>query len=356
MKNKPVTSAFKRKKFYYRNAAEAIRIQNAAHTLGFKWLPHTKAGIERENISLIGEGYIYVNENCRMTWGGSAQAANQHFMTLSIDQLEDTAVEFKAWRKQEHKASKKRAKLRKWHRTSTLHTGNERPSDVKYEDVVTCLLRNGEFYTASRSRVGWTTTPTSERDVVAYKVHQRNVHRPEQEPKPSVEGIVVSFEDMVMGIVKDANGVEIVETPVERLDTNPKRQYGVSSIPLNMWSTLASAYGALGLYNGSLKYGKANFANTPVEASIYIAAGMRHFAAWAAGQEFDPADGVPNLGGVLANVAILLEARAAGTLIDDRLKMDGYLKEIESLKEIVKSLNVLHEGKSPKHYTLEDSK
>lgn len=136
-------------------------------------------------------------------------------------------------------------------------------------------------------------------------------------------------------------------------DTNPKRQYGVSSVPLNMWSPLASAYGALGLYNGALKYGKANFANTPVEASIYIAAAFRHLSAWASGQEFDPADGVPNLGGVLANIAIILEARAAGTLIDDRLRMDGYLKEIDALKEIVKSLNELHAGKNPKHYTLE---
>jgi hypothetical protein len=136
-------------------------------------------------------------------------------------------------------------------------------------------------------------------------------------------------------------------------DTNPKRQYGVSSVPLNMWSPLATAYGALGLYNGSLKYGKANFANTPVEASIYIAAAMRHLLAWACGQEDDPADGVPNLGGVLANIAILLEARAAGMLIDDRLRMAGYLKELDMLKAKVKALNELHAGKNPKHYTLD---
>lgn len=137
------------------------------------------------------------------------------------------------------------------------------------------------------------------------------------------------------------------------VDTNPKKQYGVASIPLEMWPDLASAYGALGLYNGSLKYGKANYANTPVEASIYIAAARRHLAAWCAGEEFDPADGVPNLGGVLANIAILIEARAAGTLIDDRMLQTGYLKEREALKALVKPLQVLHADKNPKHFTRE---
>jgi hypothetical protein len=135
-------------------------------------------------------------------------------------------------------------------------------------------------------------------------------------------------------------------------DTNPKKQYGLASIPLNMWSNLASAYGSLALYNGSLKYGKANFANTPVEASIYIAAIKRHLASWEAGEEFDPADGVPHLGGVLANVAILVEARAAGMLIDDRLKMAGYLKERDALKALVPQIAAVHEGKNPKHYTV----
>ncbi len=53
-------------------------------------------------------------------------------------------------------------------------------------------------------------------------------------------------------------------------------------------------------------------------------------------------------------MAILLEARAAGTLIDDRANMSGYLKEIDKLKEIVKNLNELHKDKSPKHYYIKE--
>lgn len=140
------------------------------------------------------------------------------------------------------------------------------------------------------------------------------------------------------------------------MDTNPKKQFGDKSIPLNLWPALASAYGSLGLYNGKLKYGMSNFNASPVEASIYIAGAKRHLEAWAEGEEFDPADGVPNLGGVLANIAILLEARAAGTLIDDRKLGEGYLKEREALKSIVASLQILHADKSPRHYTILDKK
>lgn len=138
-------------------------------------------------------------------------------------------------------------------------------------------------------------------------------------------------------------------------DTNPKRQFGLASIPLHLWSPLASAYGSLGLYNGSLKYGRNNFKATPVEASIYIAAAKRHLEAWSEGEEYDPADGVPNLGGVLANIAILLEARAAGTLVDDRQMGTGYLKEREHLKEIMKNVTEIHKDKNPRHYTIADN-
>lgn len=160
----------------------------------------------------------------------------------------------------------------------------------------------------------------------------------------------VSVDDMVDSI----RTVLVKEKAVDVANTNPKRQYGLKSIPVNLWPPLATAYGSIGLYNGSLKYSQGNYKATPVEASIYIAAGMRHFMAWADGEEFDPKDKVPNLAGVLANVAILLEARANGTLIDDRQISSGYLQEREALEKIVASLQELHKDKNPKHNWAKD--
>ena len=146
-----------------------------------------------------------------------------------------------------------------------------------------------------------------------------------------------------------------LDKPVQQANaTNPKESIGLAKIPLHLWSPLASAYGSLGLLNGG-KYGYGNYKATPVLASIYISATERHFSAWKEGQECDPADGVPHLAAVLANIAILLESRAVGTMIDDRQITGGYLKEIEKLTEIANSVQKLHSHLKPKHYTIKDS-
>ena len=134
-------------------------------------------------------------------------------------------------------------------------------------------------------------------------------------------------------------------------NVNPKEAIGSTKIPMHLASPLATAYMALGLANGAMKYGTANFKATPVLASIYLDGAKRHINAWLEGEEYDPDDGVPNLAGGLANLAIIIEARANGTLIDDRPIGDGWIKERDHLTEIYRNLKKLHEGKNPHHFT-----
>lgn len=134
-------------------------------------------------------------------------------------------------------------------------------------------------------------------------------------------------------------------------DTNPKQAIGASKLPLHLVSPLAMAYMAVGLYNGAGKYGISNYKGTEVIMSIYLAAIMRHFMAIMEGEEFDPVDGSPHWGAILANIAIILDARAVGKLIDDRPIAGGYLKEVEKLTKIYQNLQELHKDKKPFHYT-----
>lgn len=136
--------------------------------------------------------------------------------------------------------------------------------------------------------------------------------------------------------------------------TNPKQALGQASLPLNLFSPLATAYGCIGKLNGRLKYGGNNFVATPVIASIYCDAIRRHLDKWMAGQEFDSADGVPHFAAMLANIDILICARAAGTLEDDRPLIKGYHEEIDKLTPIVKALQELHKGKNPHHHLLSE--
>lgn len=356
-------------------------LQKALFIMGARWC-------DERRVNESASTYISINDAFQLSYSSDPDATPNSYdwnkdkfkMVLRYEVLE-AAEQVRKIKRHESKAQRKRAAKRKWDAEAIPHIVSGRPVD--YDTVVSYKQRNGQIYTA---RAGWCdwNVGVNALDIVSYKVLTPNKHRPvPQESVVTLENMLTDVAwDLGKGVAVPVHDYSHIETkerqpapndcwcvgcdpencsgcpPLQKEsvapDTNPKRQYGVASVPLNMWSPLASAYGSLGLYNGALKYGKANFANTPVEASIYIAAAMRHLSAWACGQEFDPADGVPNLAGVLANIAILLEARAAGMLIDDRLKMAGYLKELEQLKEIVKHLNKLHEGKNPKHYTLEE--
>lgn len=133
--------------------------------------------------------------------------------------------------------------------------------------------------------------------------------------------------------------------------TNPKQGVGSQKLPLHLVSPLATAYMAVGLANGAGKYGAGNFKGTEVLLSIYLAATLRHLFAFMEGQEYDPDDGSPHLGAIMANMAIILDARAVGTLVDDRVIAGGYLEELKKLTEIYQSLLELHKDRDPFHYT-----
>lgn len=347
-----ITDKFKTTYYKVIDKAHCERLQKLMFKLGFRWTA-TAAGSRRELHALYA-GHLYVDKFCRIIWSDRfytpSSETDENDTTYSMrteNDLKMAVVAHKEAQKTKRKAKRAfKAGWISWNggvqpvEDGTLIDVRYRRASVYANDGVNLSLSVKAGDPGVRGTF-WT-NDNAFNDIVAYRI-----------VKSKTQGKIVSFSDMVEDIVESAGGEERV--PVKP-DTNPKRQYGLKSIPLNLWSPLASAYGAVGLYNGSLKYGQGNYKATPVEASIYIAAGLRHFLAWAEGQECDPADGVPNLAGVLANVAILLDARAAGTLIDDRQLPGGYLKEIEALKEIVGKLQLLHAGKTPRHYSIADVK
>lgn len=141
----------------------------------------------------------------------------------------------------------------------------------------------------------------------------------------------------------------VVPTPVE----NPKDTVGSTKLPLHLWPTTASAVGCIALLNGALKYGRNNWREVGVRASIYVDACQRHLSAWFEGEECDE-EGVPHLGAALACLAILVDCSAAGKLRDDRQYPGGHHEFLESLSPLVARLHEQHAGKSPKHYTIGD--
>lgn len=135
---------------------------------------------------------------------------------------------------------------------------------------------------------------------------------------------------------------------------NPKDIVGANKVPLHLWPTTATALGSIALLNGALKYGRSNWRVVGVRASIYHDACLRHMAAWFEGEATDE-EGIPHLASALACLAILVDAEACGQLRDDRQVPGGHRHHIDSLTPHVARLRALHEGKTPKHYTITDS-
>lgn len=135
---------------------------------------------------------------------------------------------------------------------------------------------------------------------------------------------------------------------------NPKDSIGSTKVPLHLWPTTATVLGSVALLDGALKYGRSNFRVAEVRASIYFDAANRHLNAWFEGEAVDPDSGLPHLGHALACLAIVVDAEAAGMLIDDRMVAGGYRSMITELTPHVQRLQALHADKSPKHYVIGD--
>jgi hypothetical protein len=135
---------------------------------------------------------------------------------------------------------------------------------------------------------------------------------------------------------------------------NPKDAIGSTKLPLHLWPETATALGCLGLLDGALKYGRSNFREAGIRSSVYFDAARRHLNAWFEGEDLDPDSGLPHLAHVLATVAIVVDAQAAGKLQDDRQTAGGYRATVNALTPHVARLKALHADKHPKHYTIAD--
>jgi hypothetical protein len=179
--------------------------------------------------------------------------------------------------------------------------------------------------------------------VIRRIVEARNAKRDEEEVAQEIQ------EEL-----KHAGNMERVEPlPGVFDEENPKDTVGTSKIPLHLWPTSATIAGTIAMLNGALKYGRSNWRKTPVKASIYYDALLRHAAAWWEGEDFDE-EGVHHLGAALACIAILIDAWVAGRLVDDRQFPGGHKTALDKFTPQVATLRAQHADKRPHHYTIQD--
>jgi hypothetical protein len=124
--------------------------------------------------------------------------------------------------------------------------------------------------------------------------------------------------------------LDFMEPPGHR-PTNPKTLMGRQK--LSMLSVVPPAsiiceaeamhYGAFEAprKDGKKGYGPYNWRDDPVELMIYLDAAARHILAFIDGEEYAPDSLASHLGHAKACLGIIADAKANGTLIDDRPKV-----------------------------------
>lgn len=136
--------------------------------------------------------------------------------------------------------------------------------------------------------------------------------------------------------------------------TNPKDAIGSDKMPLHLWPETATIMGCLGCLDGMLKYGRANWRDAGIKASIYVDALKRHVDRWFEGEDIDEDSGLPHECHMLACIAIIVDAKAAGRFIDDRQYPGGFVALLKEMTPHVKRLKEKHANKDPHHFTIQD--
>lgn len=136
---------------------------------------------------------------------------------------------------------------------------------------------------------------------------------------------------------------------------NPKSIEAKGRVPLALLSPVAKAAWAMAQFLGKTKYGAWNWRATEVLASEYVSAAQRHLDAWWSGETFDPVDGTHHLGNTMACCAILLDALAAGKLIDDRPPRVDHRPMYAECEAMVAPIEAKYKDRNPTHYTIADS-
>lgn len=101
---------------------------------------------------------------------------------------------------------------------------------------------------------------------------------------------------------------------------NPKERLGKLKPDLSLIPQSALVLEALAMMQGADKYGAYNWRQTKVQARTYVAATMRHLAAWLDGEEAAPDSGVHHLAHARASLGVVMDAQACGMMADDRVK------------------------------------
>ena len=104
-------------------------------------------------------------------------------------------------------------------------------------------------------------------------------------------------------------------------DSNPKDAVGTKKAPMSTVSGPVMLEVGVAMLEGALKYGRHNYREIGVRASVYYDAVVaRHLNAWWEGEDDDPDSKISHVTKAIAGLMVLRDAMIRGKMVDDRPK------------------------------------
>jgi len=121
-------------------------------------------------------------------------------------------------------------------------------------------------------------------------------------------------------------------------DTNPKDAVGTGKVPFSTVSAPVIAEVGLAMLEGARKYGRHNYREAGVRASVYYDATFRHLGAWWEGEDIDPDSGLSHVTKAIAGLMVLRDSMLYENWVDDRPPKvkNGWVQKLSKLaKDII---------------------
>lgn len=123
----------------------------------------------------------------------------------------------------------------------------------------------------------------------------------------------------------------------------------MSTVPGNVMAEVGVA-----MLEGATKYGRHNYRVAGVRSSVYYDAVMRHLIAWWEGEDIDPDSKLSHVTKAITSLVVLRDAMMQGMATDDRPPRSvPFYPNLNDAAGVMLDKNA---DKSPRHYTIEDSK
>ena len=146
------------------------------------------------------------------------------------------------------------------------------------------------------------------------------------------------FTERVAEFLEDDEQTEEVTLEQKIKQSNPKDALGIEKAPITTVSFPVMAEVGVAMLEGAVKYGRHNYREIGVRASVYIDACInRHLGPWWEGEDVDPDSGLSHVTKAIAGLMVLRDAMIRDKMVDDRpVGTKGYITELnKKTKEVL---------------------